>query len=123
MVTCRVLTSRTCRRCTMGYHSVQMEQAMVRKLRNELQQEITTERQVVYILVELRKLMELANDGAAFFALKFFCDWAVHTELDQQGAARIVKRFDKQQEFIEEMGRAENAGQTLNLDHSFIGEV
>jgi hypothetical protein len=56
--------------------------AIIEKLDIELSQQITSERQVVYILVEIRKLMERNNDTEKCFALNFYCDWAMHTKLD-----------------------------------------
>lgn len=75
--------------------------AIIEKLDIELSQQITSERQVVYILVEIRKLMERNNDTEKYFALNFYCDWAMHTKLDRLGATRIVERFNKYQELIE----------------------
>jgi len=51
-----------------------------------------TEPRVVYMLVCIRKLMEL--DGSRFSALRFHCDWALHTRLDRKEAVRIIKMFD-----------------------------
>jgi hypothetical protein len=80
---------------------------------------------VVYLLVELRKLMELNGDTgekSRYFALEFYCDWAVHPILDHRGAQRIVKRFDQYQALIEEMTNAKH-GQKITADMSFIGEL
>jgi hypothetical protein len=43
------------------------------KLRGELEQEVTAERRVVYILVEIRKAIEQAGDLENYFALDFYC--------------------------------------------------
>ncbi len=75
--------------------------AIIEKLDRELHEPVTTERQVVYILVELRKLMERNGDTGKYFALNFSCDWGVHTKLDRTGAARIVRHFNKYQELID----------------------
>jgi hypothetical protein len=74
-----------------------MKEDICSKLRRELDEPISSERQVVYILVELRKLIELNGDDERFRALNFFCDWAVHAVLDQEGAKRIVRRFNNLQ--------------------------
>lgn len=68
--------------------------SIIDKLRRELEQEITTERQVVYILAEIRKLLELRDEKATYFALNSHCCWALHTRMDQNGAKRILERFD-----------------------------
>ncbi len=43
--------------------------AIIEKLDRELREPIATERQVVYILVEIRKLMERNNDTEKYFGL------------------------------------------------------
>lgn len=67
------------------------------KLVTELDQPITSERQVVYILVELRKLLE--REGALkdnrYRSLKVCCDWTVHSKLDQRLANEITELFDQ----------------------------
>lgn len=40
--------------------------AIIEKLDRELQEPMTSERQVVYLLVEIRKLIELNQDGANY---------------------------------------------------------
>src|SRR5271169_2329730 len=105
-----------------------MKPDIVEKLRGELRERIQSERQVVYILAELRKLMELESIGRieagapadnSYFALKFYCDWAVHVRLDQSGARRIVQRFNEYQKFMEDL-----AGPTRTVaDPAFLKEL
>ena len=102
-----------------------MKPDIVAKLAEELRHDIRSERQVVYILVELRKLMQLNGDTgekSRYYALEFYCDWAVHPTLDRPGAQRIVKRFDKYQALVEEMTNASD-GQKITADMSFLGEL
>jgi len=75
------------------------ESSIVSKLHRELSVEITTERQVVYILAEIRKLIELRQQSDQFFALNFHCCWALHTRMDRIGSERIVQIFDEAHEF------------------------
>jgi len=75
--------------------------AIIEKLDRELQEPGGTNWQVVYILVELRKLMERNGDADRYLALNLYCDWAVHTKMDRTGATRIVERFNQCQELIE----------------------
>lgn len=95
-----------------------MKPDILTKLEAELWQPITTERQVVYILVELRKLIELNDDGAQYKALKFHCDWAVHSRLKGLPAQEIVRLFDKYQETVER-GSASQA----QPDMSFMAQL
>ena len=77
--------------------SVDMKSDIVRKITNELNQEIVSERQAVYILVELRKLLELQglDRDARYRALIFSCDWAVHPALNRESAKLITLLFDR----------------------------
>lgn len=54
-----------------------------------------TEARVVYILVETRKLLELQGELSKYPALRFYCDWALHTSMDRAGAQRILRLFDE----------------------------
>ena len=69
--------------------------SILRKLQAELQLEVTSERQVVYILVEIRKAIEQAGELENYFALDFYCSFALHTRMTRAGARRILERFDK----------------------------
>lgn len=74
----------------MGQHQI------VEKLRLEFAGEITSERQVVYILVEIGKLLEHENAKQAYPTITFYRDWAVHTKLDRSGVAdSLVRLFDE----------------------------
>jgi hypothetical protein len=73
----------------MGQHQI------VEKLRLEFDGEITSERQVVYILVEIGKLLEHDNAKRTFPTITFYRDWAVHTKLDRsEFADELVRLFD-----------------------------
>jgi hypothetical protein len=87
------------------------------KLTEELRQPVTSERQVVYTLVELRKLMEL-EDGRkypAYPALKFHCDWVAHPILKGTFAQNIVRLADAYQEWLD-------AGQNI-VSTMFMAEL
>ncbi|SRR6266481_2060550 len=71
------------------------EHVIIEKLINELAEPIVSERQVVYILVESRKLIELKGELAKYHALDFYSSWVLHTNMDRAGAIRILERFDK----------------------------
>jgi hypothetical protein len=74
-----------------------MERDIVHKLTQELAQPIISERQVVYILVELRKLLEkngMLKNGR-FRVLRLCCDWTVHPKLDRDLAQEIAGLFDQ----------------------------
>jgi len=71
-----------------------MEPAIIRKLTEELNSGITTEAQVVYLLVEIRKLLEQQNEMQAYEYLTFHCDWALHSKLDRRMAQKILTQFN-----------------------------
>lgn len=64
------------------------------KLETELQQEITSERQVVYILVQIRKLINTVELEKDFEALKLHCDWVVHTTLSRRSAKELLSQLN-----------------------------
>jgi hypothetical protein len=54
---------------------------ILRKLTAELAQPITSERQVVYILCQVRKIVDRDPNRQRWNSLKLYCDWAMHTDL------------------------------------------
>jgi hypothetical protein len=74
-----------------------MRPDIVHKLAKELDEQISSERQVVYILVELRKLLEKEGTlrDARYRTLRFCCDWIVHPKLDRDLAQAIIELFDQ----------------------------
>jgi hypothetical protein len=67
---------------------------IIEKLNRELEQDIVSERQVVYILVEARKLLEQQGTLHNFRALKLCIDWAVHPKLRGPDAQGVLRQFD-----------------------------
>jgi hypothetical protein len=94
--------------------------SILKKLDQELRLDIETERQVVYILAELRKVLEQANEIHDYFALDFYCSFALHTVMDRAGAQRILQRFDAAHPFLvskQELPRdlAKEISETIHL--------
>jgi len=76
----------------MGRH------AIAEKLAPKVQEAITTESQVVYIMVELRKLLEYDHLKSEYDIINFYGNWVVHTKLEQSPIAdKIVRYFDRLQ--------------------------
>jgi len=69
-----------------------MENEIIAKLRRELERPITAEPLVVYLLVEIRKLMY--RKRIQYETLRLCCDWAVHVGLSRDAARRIVTQVD-----------------------------
>src|SRR5947207_2263802 len=74
-----------------------MTEDIIRKLTVELNKGITTEVQVVYLLVGIRKLIERDEVEEKYPALMFHCDWAVHAKLDRAPAKSILRLLDEAQ--------------------------
>jgi hypothetical protein len=79
--------------------------ALIDKLSKEFEIDITTERQVVYILVETRKLLEQKGQKAHFPVLTFCCDWALHTKLSGAFARKVIGFLNDYQELFDRTGR------------------
>ena len=71
-----------------------MKDELIGKIQNVLDRPIAKEMQVVYLLVELRKLMDRAKYEDS--VLRMFCNWIVHTGLrdKREGSTLILSEFD-----------------------------
>jgi hypothetical protein len=79
-----------------------VQNEIIEKLTRELNGRITTEAQTVYLLVEIRKLME-QNKTKEFDTMKMFCDWCLHVSLDRN---KQIKKF--LDEFDEAIGKIDH---------------
>jgi hypothetical protein len=77
-----------------GIVAADMTDELLRKIQHVLDRRITNEKQVVYLMVELRKLMdrEKYNDPV----LRTFGNWIVHTSLSypREGSTFLLDEFD-----------------------------
>jgi hypothetical protein len=71
-----------------------MTEEILTKLRRELDAGIHTEVQVVYVMAAIRKLMERDGSSQSYANLHFFCNWALHSKLDQSAAIKILVQVD-----------------------------
>lgn len=58
------------------------------KLQTELNKKIEGEPQVVYILSRARKILEIDKTEEEYKKLKFYCDWALHSTINNVGAVK-----------------------------------
>jgi hypothetical protein len=90
-----------------------MKDAIVEKLNYELGQAFQSERQIVYILVEVRKLLE--KEGTLFHecyrSLKLSCDWVVHPKLSWKSANDIASYFDGYESIFSSKNEPEVSGE------------
>lgn len=93
-----------------------MKSELLRKIQLVLDRRITNEMQVVYLLVELRKLMD--RDDYKDPILRTFSNWVVHTSLENQaeGSTFILSEFDH---FV--AGLYERKRQSPRLQHISLG--
>jgi len=61
------------------------QNSIVAKLRDALSGAVDSECKVVYVLAESRKLLETYPPDPAPFALKLYCHWALHVDLENRG--------------------------------------
>lgn len=52
------------------------------KLQKELDKNISQESEVIYVLLQIRKILETDKKEKEYRKLKFFCDWALHSQID-----------------------------------------
>lgn len=71
-----------------------MEDTIIRKLRSLMGDGIDTESKVVYLMAEIRKLIDHKDRSRRFLWLKFFCDWALHIRLSGTTAAALLQDVD-----------------------------
>src|SRR5271157_3421550 len=66
---------------------------IIKKLKKELERGIASEARAVYLLTEVRKLIERDKAKGAYPNLKFHCDWVLHAKLTGPGAQDILRQF------------------------------
>ena len=90
-----------------------MQASIIEKLRSELMIPVESERQVVYILVEIRKFIDQSGDEADFSTLDFHCNWAAHHKMDRSPAKRLLTKVDSLFSKLFEKGLDEEANKEL----------
>jgi hypothetical protein len=95
-----------------------VKNAIVQKLQDEFDIPIERESQVVYILVEVRKLFDSEPKEVKnkYVTLQFFCDWALHIKLRKRNAGLLLQPFD------EAYGRRGPDGMMLTEDQKRLQE-
>ena len=70
------------------------QSAIVAKLKVLLAKGITSEADALYLMVEVRKLLEQQQAKKQYEYLTFHCDWALHAMLEGTTSQKILKLFD-----------------------------
>lgn len=72
-----------------------MTKSIIEKLRRHLAESIDTECKVVYLLCEVRKLLDKVPPAPTPFALRLYCHWALHVDLTHSATTLpFLKRVD-----------------------------
>lgn len=85
-----------------------MPQTEFASLKATLAKPVEQEEQLVYLLVEVRRVIESTRER--FRILKFFCDWVLHAQMTMGGAKTIIGVFDS---FVE--GSLTNPSMALRM--------
>jgi hypothetical protein len=72
-----------------------MEGQILRKLNTLLREGINSEPQAVYLMVEIRKLLEQHGAKQQYRYLNFHCNWALHSKLSHDAAQNVLKHLDE----------------------------
>lgn len=67
-----------------------MKDNIFEKLQRELGSSVSDDCQVVFVLTRIRKYFETLESKDMYLPLKFYCDWTLHTEIDNTDAVRDV---------------------------------
>ena len=70
--------------------------ALAEELWSLLNEEPQTKRDVVHVLIQIRKVLEHDGKPAQYEVLKVFCDWVAHPKLAGTGARRVLRLRDEQ---------------------------
>jgi hypothetical protein len=68
---------------------------IITKLQNEISVGLRTEAQVVYVLAEIRKIIEQNDLEENYKYLLFHCNWALHSKMDRAAAQEVLVHFDE----------------------------
>jgi len=73
-----------------------MKEEIVKKLKLALIESIQKECQVIYIFVEIRKLLDwIDQDGSNFSVLRFYSNWVLHIKIDKTFAiSSLLKKIE-----------------------------
>ncbi len=88
-----------------------MTPQIVTKINREIQSGITSEAQVVYILAEIRKIIEQENSHDDYKYLYFHCNWALHYLMRKSQAQKVLSYFSEAHTEITEKGNSQFHGE------------
>jgi len=95
-----------------------MKDSIIKKIRTILDSGVDSECKVSYVLAESRKLLETYPPDPAPFALRLYCNWALHIDLDHtKTTLPFLQRLD---EFVASVLGEKN--EDIVLEHRMLRE-
>src|SRR5712692_10366369 len=72
-----------------------MEDELLAKMHRRIEVGISCEEDLLFFLVNIRKLLERKDLKRDYPVLLFYCDWSVHAAMDRQGAEQMLQSVDE----------------------------
>jgi len=71
-----------------------MIQNLKQKIQDTIRAGFKSETEIVYLMVNIRKIIELDNSYEKFQYLNFYCNWILHSKLNHKFAQEVIKKFE-----------------------------
>jgi hypothetical protein len=77
-----------------------LKDEIIRKLQDALSETFEKDSDVLYVMVQVRKLLELdgLDKALEYESLNFYCDWVTHPVMDRSTAKKMLSLFQGQNE-------------------------
>jgi hypothetical protein len=93
------------------------------KLSDQILRGITSEPQVVYLLVGIRKLIDRDSTFGKYPDLYFHCNWALHASLDRKPAQALLKVFNEAHAFFRDNSASKKLPNELRREVDRISQM
>ncbi len=91
-----------------------MTDQILEKLNKHISNGIDREADVVYLLVQIRKLLERDKEGGKFRSLDLYCDWILHADICWNiNRNQILDRIEEVINLLETSGDKDNQGEII----------
>ena len=97
-----------------------MKDAIIGKLRAHLAGPVDTECRVVYLLCEVRKLLDKQRPDPMPFALRLYCHWAVHVDLSRPSTT--MPFLEKVDDYVFNKLNADETNDTIVAEEGIFRE-
>lgn len=97
-----------------------MKDAIIGKLRAHLAGSVDTECKVVYLLCEVRKLLDKQRPDPMPFALRLYCHWAVHVDLSRPSTT--MPFLEKVDDYVFNKLNAEETNEMIVAEEALFRE-